>query len=134
MSTLWSQNSGPDAKTVYLHDNLTLQAPGGKPINPFEIRFHMDTPFDYDPASGHLAMYIKPTPSGQGGTRNIDAQSYANHMTAPAAAITSNFIGPAAYGLITEFSWTAIPEPKSGVLMVFGAIIVFRMIRRKAGP
>jgi hypothetical protein len=130
ITTVWSENSGPDAKTVYLHDNVTLVAPGGLPVNPFELRFHLDSPFSYDPANGHLAMYIKPTASGAGGTRTIDAEGLPGGASASAWATTSNFVVPAPYSLITEFTWVNIPEPGSVWLVASGLFAIFMSIRK----
>jgi|GEM_PF-3309491 len=124
ITTSWFSNRGSDAKTVFFHDNVLLTAAGGQAVNPFEIQIHFDQPFIYDPSTGNLAMELRTTDPGFG-SRTIDAYGFGSLNSAtPIGAITESFNGPVGYGLISEFSWTVVPEPQTWCLGIFGLLAV----------
>lgn len=133
MTRFWNQNSGPDATVVFLHDNVSLFSASSDAVKPFDIRFQLDQPFTYDPQGGHLAMLLATPgpPIGSSPTR-IDAESFGSLGTSPSGAVTPNFIAPTGYGLITEFRWIAVPEPRPSLLIITSILVLLlAQIRKK---
>jgi hypothetical protein len=129
MSTSWNLNKGPDEAMVYLHDNVSLFGAAAQPVSPFDLRFQLDTPFVYDPKSGNLAMmFIVASTPGRAST--IDAHFF-SEQNSPSMAFGPGFLVPTPYGVITEFSFIAVPEPKTSSLVCGGAAVVLGIGMRR---
>jgi hypothetical protein len=123
MSQSWDVNKGGDEKIVYQHDNVSLFGAAAEPFSPFDLRFELDEPFLYDPKAGNLAMLFVTSGSASSGAREIDA-SFFGAMNTPSMAFRQDFAAPTPYGLVSEFSWVAVPEPKTWWLVCGGAALL----------
>ena len=127
MARSYLANKGADETTVYLHNNIFFSSPDTPPINPFGIQITFDKPFIYDPTKGSLLMdFISGGTSSYSGSALISSQLYHSLSSSPGAAVSpNNPLGAPntvlPYALITEFSWTPIPEPSTIGLLVTGA-------------
>jgi hypothetical protein len=121
MSVQWANNAGEDVKTVFSHNNIPILATGTSPVNPFEVTFQLDQPFEYDPAAGSLAMYLR-----LGGTETYDGSKLVDgNSSALFGYLDTSTPVVSSRGLVTEFGWIPIPEPSAGSLtciFVFGPI------------
>ncbi|MGZ5545665.1 MAG: hypothetical protein ACXWIU_13415 [Limisphaerales bacterium] len=131
LTPFYFNNVGADETTVYLHQNVSLFAAVGNPA-PFDLKFQFDKPFVYDPNNGSLLMYIQ-TIQPSGGANTIDSHVFGDLNVSPVAytgtsgPFASGIVAP--YGIITEFTWVAIPEPNPGYLLICGVGIVFSFAR-----
>jgi hypothetical protein len=132
MTPSWSQNAGSDVRTVFLHDNVAMEATGTASVNPFEFSFVLDQPFYYDPSIGHLGMDFR-----LGGTSpyfrapGLDAQEYASLTSSPFGYVEPATPIASSRGLITQFSWIQIPEPSPLALLCVSMVVINKL--RKAG-
>jgi hypothetical protein len=136
MSLFYAVNKGADETTVYLHDNVALFAPSGSSPNPFDLKFAFDRPFVYDPKQGNLLMFFKTAqPSPSVGTRLIDShfvQGSEIGYVGNSGPFSDNQVAP--YSLVTQFTWTAIPEPSTWHLFGIGFFLTTlgtRVLRKK---
>jgi hypothetical protein len=131
MSRLWSENKGSDAAVVFVQNDVSLFAAANQLVNPFELRFELDTPFVYNPKLGSLAMMLV-TEESSGRTRTLDANGYGFlNSSVPVASFMPGNLSPAAIGIIAEFTWVAVPEPKTSLLVFGGAAVLGIGARRR---
>jgi hypothetical protein len=134
MTTSWASNRGSDETIVFSQNNVAFSGAGDQSINPFALRLIFSTPFLYNREAGHLAMDIRTTVQSGPGNQTIDAKSFQSLSTSPVGSVIPtadpllHLVAP--YGLITEFSWTAIPEPTT-VGFPVSALSVFLISRGK---
>jgi hypothetical protein len=127
MSQTWQENRGVDAAIVYNHDDVSISSPGGDGINPFQVVFRLDQPFTYDPSNGSLLMYIESI-NGNPGASSLDAQTFSSLASSPfGSSINQKQVN--AYGMITEFTWTSIPEPNAIILLFVGLCLVVKKVK-----
>jgi hypothetical protein len=126
LSTTFGDNVGADDRTVFdsfvfMHAPVT--GPAGGPKD-FTVSFSI-TPFIYDPAAGNLLMDVRAFESSGGISGFLDAESgspFTAHVDAPSlGAASGDFFGT---GLVTQFQFTAVPEPSTMVLCLLGALLV----------
>jgi hypothetical protein len=105
-----------------------VTGPAGGPKD-FTVNFSI-TPFIYDPAAGNLLMDVRASEAGGGISAFLDAESgspFTSHVDAPSIAAASG--DPFSTGLVTQFQFTAVPEPLTLVLFLLGALLVGLGIR-----
>lgn len=114
LSPQLQENVGSDVRTVFASDNVLLSSPGGSGPNPFGLTFTFSEPFRYDPAAGHLLMWIRTSGAGEFQPRgtHVDAHSFSNAEAIHIAAIGGTYSSAVGPGIVTEFTWRAIPEPR----------------------
>ena len=117
---------GTDDTTVFnsfVFVNAPVTGPPGGPKD-FTVSFPLN-PFIYNPSAGDLLLDVRAIESGGGISAPFDADSnnpFTAHVDAPdiSAASGSSF----ATGLVTQFQFTAVPEPSTLVLGSLGALLV----------
>jgi hypothetical protein len=125
LSTTFADNIGADNQTVFnsfvfMHAPVT--GPAGGPKD-FTVTFSIN-PFIYNPAAGNLLIDVRAFESGGGISAFLDAEagsSFTAHVDAPSiGAASGDFFGT---GLVTQFQFTAVPEPSTRVLFLLGALL-----------
>jgi hypothetical protein len=129
LDTVFANNVGADDKTVF-NSFVFMHAPitGAGPKD-FTVNFSI-TPFIYDPTAGNLLMDVRAFESGGGISDFLDAESgspFTSHLDAPSIGATSG--DPFGSGLVTQFQFTAVPEPSTLVLFLLGAMLISLGIR-----
>ena len=129
MTPVWDLNKGDDARIVFSQDNFQFPYRGGVGANPFDFRFHFDQGFTYDPAAGNLVMLVKTSGLGLFSPASVD-QVVLPSLNAPIASVLYDPLFPngavvSGWGMVTEFTWTPIPEPSISALVIFGACSLF---------
>lgn len=129
-SAEFDANVGLDETVVYA-GALTLDRGGSNASGPqpFSYGFTLQTPFLYNPALGNLLLDVM-VPSGAtvtlgpgfGALESFDASTASGDGTASVAGSVGNSVGAAGQtGLITQFTFTAIPEPATCSLLALAA-------------
>ena len=126
LSPVFANNVGADDKTVFnsfVFTSAPVTGPTGGPKD-FTITFALN-PFVYDPSAGNLLLDVRAFESGGGISAPFDAESnspFTAHVDAPdiSAASGSSF----ATGLVTQFQFTAVPEPSTVALGSTGVLLV----------
>jgi hypothetical protein len=125
----FNANLGPD-NTLVFSGPFTMSSPGcrGPAACPFDIVFHLTTPFFYNPLQGRLLVdlqitnihvliapsaldaidFSEPPFSGFGSTASVSAL-----FGDPTGEVTPS-------GEVTQFIFTAVPEPATMTLMLSG--------------
>lgn len=141
MSTTFNTNVGPDNRLVY-HGPVSMVSPGC-PINgttpcAFDLAVNLTTPFLYDPNQGRLLMDFHITGVNGGAFHSIwDAVDFSGNpipygSIASLNGLLNDVTGQfSADGLITQFRFTAVPEPASMTLLVTGLGAAAAMRRRR---
>lgn len=124
MSTLYSVNVGPDEALVFAHDNVAISSPGGAGPNAFGISFQFDQPFVYNPAAGSLFFRFNTF----GRTPFAEPVDLESGQTGAGYFAPGIFTTPVNLALVTEFEWTAVPEPSS--MLLIGLVSVTLAARR----
>jgi hypothetical protein len=131
LSTTFADNVGADDKTVF-NSFVFMHAPVTGPVGgpkDFTVNFSI-TPFIYDPTAGNLLMDVRAFESGGGISAFLDAESgspFTAHVDAPGlGAASGDFFGT---GLVTQFQFTAVPEPSTPVLFLLGVLLVGVAVR-----
>ncbi|HUL73781.1 MAG TPA: PEP-CTERM sorting domain-containing protein [Vicinamibacterales bacterium] len=124
MSETFADNVGPDNTLVY-HGPVTMVSPGcaGPAPCPFDLVVTLQTPFFYDPLQGRLLLDFRV--SGIFGVVHSfwDDDDYGGgfgsiaSVGGPLGAIAGDF---SASGDITQFRYTAVPEPATMTLLLTG--------------
>ena len=131
MSVFFAQNVGPDEKVVFPQGLLHLQSKGLG----FDIVVGLLNPYVYDPSLGNLLLDIK---YGGGvsipSTIDADQQLPPNRSTAALwqGGLTSTFGELQGMGLVTQFRYDPVPEPRSLVLLCACTAVFF--VRRSIIP
>jgi len=128
LSSVFSQNVGPNDTVVLGPTAVSLLSNGGGGITSFDVNFSFTTPFFYNPANGNLLLDIR-IYQGFGqigppqGVAILDAFSvvgdsvssvYAFGGTLPTSGQTSTL------GLATAFRIIPVPEPSTIALLAVG--------------
>lgn len=141
MSLVFADNMGPDNTLVFSGTNVRLKSPGcsGPGVCPFDLNNFLTTPFFYNPANGNLLLHIVST-----GFRDVSGSSAldARMFNGPGVSIAEvaafgSTTSPVGFffeprGLITQFTFTEVPEPASWVVTGVGlsALLWTRQRRR----
>jgi hypothetical protein len=126
LSTVFASNVGANNQTVFNSFefvNAPVTGPPGGPKN-FTVTFAL-TPFIYDPSAGNLLLDFRAFETGGGISAPFDAQSgspFTAHVDASGMSSTSGSYF--ANGLVTQFEFTAVPEPSTLALGALGAMVV----------
>jgi len=120
LSTSFASNIGGDDIQVY-GGSLTLSSTNtGGPPPSFEITISLQTPFLYDPTAGNLLMDVRNF--GAGSTTQFDAtfvdgDSVSRAFTYDTSVGSSTADFTDTVGLITQFTFAAVPEPTTWALI-----------------
>jgi hypothetical protein len=133
LSPVFANNVGANDAVVF-NGALSLSSaylgPVGGPKN-FDIVITLTTPFLYNPANGSLLMDVRNF--GGGGTTQFDSDVLPPTQRVWAGAVgdtTGTNIGDS--GLVTQFIYTAVPEPQTVSLAALGlAGIAARRLRQR---
>lgn len=131
LNSNFAANTGLDATLVFSGALSLSSANTGSPARDFDIVINLTTPFLYDPQLGNLLLEVF---NFQGGTTTpFDAITIAGSLVsrvyAPSASATSGTIDST--GLITQFTFVAIPEPTSVALLGAGLAGAADSLRRR---
>ncbi|HQR09545.1 MAG TPA: PEP-CTERM sorting domain-containing protein [Gemmatales bacterium] len=120
LSTSFASNVGGDDTQVF-SGSLTLSSTNtGGPPPSFDIVISLQTPFLYDPAAGNLLMDVRNF--GAGSTTQFDAvfvngDSVSRVSTFNTSVNSSTADFSDTLGLVTQFSFAAVPEPTTWALI-----------------
>jgi len=121
LSTTYASNIGGDDTQVY-SGSLTLSSTntGGPPRN-FDIVITLQTPFLYDPALGNLLMDVRNFGGGITTQFNADSSdgSIGRVWNTDVNSATGT-INTSGNGLVTQFTFAAVPEPTTWALIGVG--------------
>jgi hypothetical protein len=131
LSSSFAANIGADATLVFSGALPLSSANTGSPARDFDIVINLTTPFFYDPQLGNLLLEVF---NYQGGTTTpFDAVTIVGSMVsrlyAPSASASSGSVDST--GLITQFTFVAIPEPTSVALLGAGLAGAADSLRRR---
>jgi hypothetical protein len=139
MSTTFANNIGPDNTLVFSGTNTTISGSGcsGPGVCPFDISLDFTTPFDYNPANGSLLLeFVETNLVGVSGSFDGEGFSAPGGSVAQVSELgsTTATTGSLSYGgLITEFTFTPVPEPASWTMMAVSvAALLFGSVRRSS--
>jgi PEP-CTERM motif len=135
MSDVFADNVGPDNTLVY-SGLIAFSSPGcdivGNTPCPWDVIFNFDNPFYYDPAAGRLLvdLHFSSLTGGSGALDAVDFETYGPIATL-VAELDDESGGISTDGDITRFRYqSAVPEPASGSLLLFGSAAL-GLIRRR---
>lgn len=123
MSPVFSENIGPDYRTVFERGSLPLKSTFIQGIvHPFDIKIPFTNPYYYNPKHGRnllIETIAYDAPSGVGIA--VDRAAPLLHET---VATNGQFIGG---GPAIELTFTPVPEPTITALAIFliGSVILF---------
>ncbi len=136
LSMTFASNVGAD-DTVVFSGALSLSSadtgPGGGPKD-FDIVITLQTTFLFDPTAGDLLLDVRNF-SGEDTTQfdavfAADTTSRTFSTSGGVNAVTADDFD--SIGLVTKFTVTPIPEPRSALLFAAGALVVGVALRKKA--
>jgi len=146
LSLVFANNLGPNDTIVFARGPLSLSSnfsgPVGGPMD-FDVVITLTTPFFYDPAAGNLLMDVRNF--GGGTTTVLDAESIGPptadsigrvHTTAdsPGGVNSPNAGHGDSAGLVTQFTYSQVPEPGSACLFLVGAGLCYISRQRRLRP
>ena len=137
LSTTFADNIGADDTLVYTAPALQVYGganAGGPAPNAFDLILTLDTPFAYDPSSGDLLLEVMIGTNTQllpaSGISYLDAVESTTGQFDVGLQRVWNSSGDVnaltgdtdlhGYGLVTRFTYAAVPEPGTGVLVIAG--------------
>lgn len=106
---------------VFDEENVHLRAAAGQGPGAFDLRFQLNLPYVYDPRLGSLVLKFMSSFNPEGRVASMDAQSSgqaAYYYTEPGGARRVDSLL-----LVTQFSYSAIPEPCSYALWILALLI-----------
>jgi len=133
LSATFADNVGPDNKTVFnsfVFMNAPVTGPAGGPKD-FTVAFSL-TPFIYNPGAGNLLLDVRAFESGGGISAPFDAEAnsaFTSHVDAASIGATTG--DPFPTGLVTQFQFTAVPEPSTLLLVSLGAMLLAFAVRSR---
>lgn len=134
LSTTFASNIGGDDTIVFSGAlSLSSSSSGGPPRN-FDIVINLSTPFLYDPANGNLLLDVRNF-SGES-TTQFDAENTSGDGTSRIFTVGSGVSSPTAdgadtIGLVTQFTFAAVPEPSTIALTSVGVVGIANLLRRR---
>jgi hypothetical protein len=129
LSTTFAANVGADDTAVHT-GSLALSSAFTGPANgpkDFDIVINLSTPFLYNPNRGNLLLDVR---NFDGGSSNEFFDADNTIGDAVSRSISGNVNSPIAdylqdsYGLVTRFTYTAVPEPGGSLLMLVALQLV----------
>lgn len=131
LSSNFAANIGGDATLVFSGALSLSSANTGSPARDFDIVINLSTPFFYDPQLGNLLLEVF---NFQGGTTTpfdaiTIAGSLVSRLYSPSVSASSGTLDST--GLITQFTFVAIPEPTSIALLGAGLAGAVDSVRRR---
>jgi hypothetical protein len=137
LSTTFADNIGIDDTLVYTAPALQTYSgtnAGGPSPNAFDLILTLDTPFVYDPANGDLLLEVLMATNTKllplSGVSYLDAVESTTGLFDVGLQRVWNSGGDVnatdgstdlhGYGLVTRFTYTVVPEPGTGLLVIAG--------------
>ncbi|MFT3880750.1 MAG: PEP-CTERM sorting domain-containing protein [Gemmatales bacterium] len=124
LSGTFASNIGGNDAVVYI-GSLTLSSTSSTPFPPhaFDVVISLQTPFLYDPSAGNLLMDVRNT--GAGLTAYFDAESTLGDSISRVYTQFNAGSSPVgdqvdSNGLVTQFTFAAVPEPTTWALIGIG--------------
>jgi PEP-CTERM motif len=129
LSSSFLANTGADDTVVFSAGPLTISSaftgPSSGPKD-FDIIITFATPFIYNPANGNLLLDIQNLNGGGPGIFfDATSKSITNDSVSREWMVFSNVPNQDSQGLITQFTFTPVPEPST--LLALGAVGLARM-------
>jgi hypothetical protein len=136
LGTTFADNVGANDTIVYggasgapLSLSSAFTGPAGGPKD-FEILVNLTTPFFYNPAAGNLLLDVRNF--GGGMTTAFDAVDTLGDSVSRASTNVSDVNSSSAdftdsLGLVTRFTFQAVPEPSIWTLLLLGLTITFAL-------
>jgi PEP-CTERM motif-containing protein len=138
LSTTFADNIGADDTLVFTASAQLFSGAnaGGPPPNAFDLILTLDTPFTYDPSGGDLLMEVFLATQANllppAGFSYLDAVSSTTGLfdvglqrvwnSGGDVGATDGSTDLHGYGLVTRFTYTVVPEPGTGLLLMAGLI------------
>jgi hypothetical protein len=134
MSNTFADNRTGPLTLVYdgpWSGEVTNPDPAGRATRQFDYIFPLDSSFLYNPAEGNLLVewtVVGPTSTLPGNSLGSDAAfSYSGPQkykwTDDPGADSS--VGVGEFAIVTQYSFTAVPEPSTAILFTFGLVVGF---------
>jgi hypothetical protein len=146
LSTTFADNIGADDTLVYtasaqLFTGTNAGAPGP---NAFDLILALATPFTYDPSAGDLLLEVLMDTNTKllplSGISYLDAVESTTALFDVGVQRVWNSVGDVGatdgdtdlhgYGLVTRFTYSAVPEPGTGLLVIAGLLTLAAHRRR----
>lgn len=128
LSTTFANNTGADDQIVFQGSWSISSSATGTPTRQFDVILLLQSPFFYNPAFGNLLLDIRQNSNTS--TSMFDADFTNGDATSRVFGSIGNATGSSdSLGLVTQFGFTAVPEPQSWALLLFvlsTAICYFR--------
>ena len=143
LSLVFANNLGLDDTIVFARGPLSLSSscsgPAGGPMD-FNIVITLTHSISYDPAAGNLLMDVRNF--GGGTTTVLDAESTTGdsigrvHTTSssPGGVNSPNAGHGDSAGLVTQFTYSTVPEPTAACLVFIGAGLCYVSRQRRLRP
>ena len=126
MAVSYSSNVGPDASRVFSGTNVRVTGTWVGGVNPFDVTVSFQNPFLYNRTAGSLMMLLSTTGPGGVIINGHDIDFVGDE--APGTA----FVNPVGIvyegGLVTQFRYAPVPEPRCLALLLPG--LAFLALRR----
>ncbi len=130
MNATFGSNVGANDTVVFPQGPLSLSSaftgPAAGPKD-FDIVINFTTPFLYNPSAGNLLLDVRNF--GGGSTTQFDAQNLnGDGSSRDYSDIDSNVGGASgtltSFALVTRFTFTPVPEPSAGILLMVGGFLL----------
>jgi hypothetical protein len=143
LSLVFANNVGLDDTIVLARGPLSLSSnftgPQGGPLD-FDVVITLTTPFFYNPAAGNLLMDVRNF--GGGMTTVLDAQDTTGDsisrvfttISSPGGVDSPNAGHSDSAGAVTQFTYTSVPEPGAGGLLLVGGGLCCVLAQRRLRP
>jgi hypothetical protein len=120
------QNHGAD-KTLVFDGQISLSGSETPPgPSGFDLRFPFSNSFNYDPAAGSLVLEIRKYGSDRFNSFQLDAQSNPQMRFLVSTLDNPNGQQFGPIGLVSEFTYSVVPEPQTYTILLCGALLLFK--------
>lgn len=119
LSRTFSENLGPDAKTVFQGSLTITDLAPGQVAHPFDVSIPFQTPFYYDPRKGNLVVEFRVQAGADRLFLDGIFDSRVTSVLAGSGAVGGDLAGD--FAPVLEFTYYPVPEPP-GLALCFLAI------------